>query len=230
VNVRVIYEDKDLVVINKPAGLLIHSDNKTDTATLVDWLLVKFPEVAGVGDSSVSGLERPGIVHRLDKDTSGIVLVARNQECFEYLKNLFRNRKIQKTYRAIVVGSFRERTGRIDTPVSIKAGSIKRTTHKGKDAKEAITEYKVLKELGGFSYIEVYPKTGRTHQIRVHLNSIGHPVAGDKLYGGKNAAKAAERQMLHAYSLEFPIESGKSMVITADLPEDFVSFLGSLEK
>ncbi|MDD5710920.1 MAG: RluA family pseudouridine synthase [Candidatus Colwellbacteria bacterium] len=226
----IIYEDENLLAINKPAGLLVHRGQNTGEETLVDQLLIEFPELAGVGDSPSSKLERPGIVHRLDKDTSGVILIARNQSYFDYLKNLFRDRRIKKTYRAVVLGLFKEKVGVINAPIGIKAGSTKRTTHAGKNIKAAVTRYRILKELGGFSYIEAYPETGRTHQIRVHFNAIGHPIAGDKLYGGKLAVRAAERQMLHAYSLEFPIAPGKNMVITADLPEDFVSLLNSLEK
>jgi len=230
VNVKVIYENENLIVLNKPAGLLVHADSKNCENTLIEQLLLEFPEVAGVGDSPSGRLERPGIVHRLDRDTSGVILIARNQKYFQYLKDLFRDHKIKKVYRAIAVGPFKEKTGTIDAPISIKAGSTKRTVYKGKNTKMATTKYRVLKGLGRFSYIEIYPETGRTHQIRVHLNSIGHPIAGDKLYGGKRTAQAAERQMLHAYSIEFPIEPGKNMAVTADLPEDFSKFLASLEK
>jgi 23S rRNA pseudouridine1911/1915/1917 synthase len=229
-SIKIIYKDANVIAINKPAGLLVHANNQTKEGTLVDWLLGEFPEIAGVGDSLTGVVERPGIVHRLDKDTSGVLLVARNKEYFFYLKSLFQNGKIRKTYRAIALGAFRETTGTISAPISIKSGSIRRTVHRGKDTKTAVTKYRVLRQLAGFTYLEVYPQTGRTHQIRVHLNFIGHPVAGDKLYGGKSASRAANRQMLHAYSLEFPVEPGKNMVITADLPEDFSSFLQSLEK
>lgn len=223
----IVYEDEDLIALNKPASLLVHADERTGEDTLVDWLAVNCPEVLGVGDDPD---ERPGIVHRLDKDTSGIILIARNQDYFEYLKDLFQKREIKKTYRAVVLGAPKEREGVIDAPISIKAGSVKRTTHKGKDTKEAITEYKILKNLGEFSYVEVYPKTGRTHQIRVHFSSIGSPVAGDKLYGGKKAAQSAKRQMLHAFALEFPIRPGEGVKLIADLPVDFERFLKSLEK
>lgn len=217
-------------MLDKPAGILVHADSKSREETLIDRVLVEFPEVAGVGDSPSGRSERPGIVHRLDKDTSGVIVIARNQAYFEYLKKIFHDRQVKKVYQAIAIGSFKETSGVINVPISIKAGSVKRTVHKGKDTKQAKTRYRVLKELNGFSYIEVYPETGRTHQIRVHLNSIGHPIAGDKLYGGKRAAQAAERQMLHAYSLEFPIAPGETAVFKADLPEDFKALLRRLEK
>lgn len=226
-DIDVIYEDENLIAINKPAGLLVHGDNKGEEDTLVDWLLTQYPEVSSVGDAPD---ERPGIVHRLDKDTSGAMLIARNSGYFEYLKGLFQSWDIEKTYRAVVLGSLKDKEGVIDTPISIKAGTIKRTTHKGKDTKEAVTQYKVLEEYKDFSYVEVCPKTGRTHQIRVHFNSIHHPIAGDKVYGGRSAANAAERQMLHAYSLELNLQSGESAKLTAEIPQDFEKFLGTLEK
>ncbi|PIR98047.1 MAG: RluA family pseudouridine synthase [Candidatus Colwellbacteria bacterium CG10_big_fil_rev_8_21_14_0_10_42_22] len=232
-DINVIYEDENLIVINKPAGLLVHSAPGREEETLVDWLGINFPEIQDVGDIPADKqvtVRRPGIVHRLDKDTSGIMLIARNQEYFEYLKGLFRDKKITKTYRAIIRGKLKEKEGTIDVPISIKSGTIKRTAHKGKDAKEAITDYRVLKEFENFSYIEAMPKTGRTHQIRVHLNSIGHPVVGDKLYGGKENASLANRQMLHAYSLEFSLNVSKSTKLVADLPLDFEEFLQTLEK
>jgi len=183
--------------------------------------------VVSVGDKPE---ERPGIVHRLDKDTSGIVLIPRNQHYFEYLKNLFATGNIKKTYLAIVRGVLKEKEGTIDAPISLKAGTTKRTIHGGKMTKSAITKYKVSKELNGASLIEVFPKTGRTHQVRVHMASIGHPVLGDTLYGSKKNEEGAPRQMLHAHSIELEIEPGKAMKLMADPPSDFETFLRKLEK
>ncbi|MCR4260958.1 MAG: RNA pseudouridine synthase [Candidatus Colwellbacteria bacterium] len=223
---EIVFENKDLVVLNKPAGLLMHSDGKGGS-TLTDWLIKNFPEVVNVGDKPE---ERPGIVHRLDKDTSGIVLIPRNQLYFEYLKDLFAKGNIKKTYLAIVRGVLKEREGTIDMPISLKPGTTKRTIHGGKMTKSAITKYKVLKEWSGASLVEVSPKTGRTHQIRVHMASIGHPVLGDTLYGSKKNEEGASRQMLHAHSIELEIEPGKAMKLTADPPADFEGFLKKLEK
>ena len=223
---EVIYEDENVVALSKPAGLLMHGEDKDGKETLADWLVVQYPEVSTVGDKP---LERPGIVHRLDRDTSGVILIARNQEYFIYLKSLFKERGIRKTYRVIVSGVPKEISGVIDSPISLKPGTVKRTVHKGKMIKPAITEYKVLKELGDYAYLEISPKTGRTHQIRVHLASIGHPVVGDKLYGSKKDNSGALRQMLHAYSLELELEPGKAIKLQADLPEDFEKILKNLE-
>ncbi|MDP3953464.1 MAG: RNA pseudouridine synthase [bacterium] len=224
---KIIYENKDVAVINKPAGLLVHDDGKGSEETLVDWLRVNFPEVATVGDDPA---ERPGIVHRLDKDTSGIMLIPRTQAYFEYLKDLFQQKRIKKTYWAVVKGSPRKDEGVISSPISIKPGTIKRTTHGGKMTKEAVTSFRVLRRLDGYCLIEASPKTGRTHQIRVHLASIGSPVLGDTLYGSKKNKEEVPRQMLHARGIEFQLEPGKSVRLVADPPDDFQDALADLEK
>ncbi len=246
---KIIYEDKNFLAIDKPAGLLVHPiQNKACPAslsearelrikkepTLVEFLLKKYLEIRNVGDPLTDSGQanlRPGIVHRLDKDTSGVLLIPRNQKYFEYLKNLFQTRKIKKTYLALVWGEMKSKEGIIEKPIKLKTGSIKRTIWEGKDEKPAITEYKVLKILKGFSLLEVIPKTGRTHQIRVHLASIGHPVVGDKLYGFKKRKLpfSLDRQFLHAQSLEFPIEEGRMIKIEAELPEELKSFIQNLE-
>ena len=258
---RIVYEDKNFVGIFKPEGMLVHKartnadrtqtdaeNSRHDPATLVDWLLKKYPEIKNVGDEPET---RPGIVHRLDKGTSGIMLVPRNQEYFEYFKSLFKTRQLKKNYLAIVFGEPKEKHGIIDKPIGIKSGSVKRSVHSEKMLKSAVTEYKVTKTFvsGGttFSLLEVFPKTGRTHQIRVHLASIGHPIVGDFLYGGKkqatfakasadakaladksedksffaNSAPLANRLMLHAYSLEFPLQNGKRMKLEVEPDESF---------
>ncbi|MCL5733346.1 MAG: RluA family pseudouridine synthase [Patescibacteria group bacterium] len=218
----VVYEDKNILAINKPAGLLVHHNNNSKSAgeeTLADWLLKKYPEVKGVGDSS----ERPGIVHRLDKETSGLMLVAKNQKTFDYLKNLFQSRQIKKTYLAWVSGEPKEKKGVIDKPIGLKAGTVKHTVYGGKMIKPATTYYRVIKTEetpeGKISLLEVTPKTGRTHQIRVHLKSIGNPVLGDKLYGSKNTN--FNRLMLHSYSLKFKNPEGKLLKIEVDPVRSF---------
>ena len=224
---EIVFKNKDLVVLNKPAGLLMHGDGRGEENTLASWLVINFPEVRNIGDKPQ---ERPGIVHRLDKDTSGIVLVPRNQEYFEYLKDLFASGKIQKTYLAIVRGILKTKEGTINTSISLKPGTTKRTVHGGKMTKSAITLYKVLKEFHSASLVEVRPKTGRTHQIRVHMASIGHPVLGDTLYGSKKNEEGAPRQMLHAHSIELELEPGRAIRFAADPPVDFETFLKKLEK
>lgn len=211
--ISVLYEDKNFLAVYKPAGILTHAvkKSKLEERTLTDWLIKNYPEVKNVGDLPEI---RPGIVHRLDKDTSGVVLIARNQKYFEYLKKLFQTGQIKKTYLALVWGRVEPKTGIIEKPIRLKSGTIRRTVWRGKIEKEAVTEYKVIKyiEISRqstiFSLLKVTPKTGRTHQIRVHLASIGHPIVGDGLYGEKENPFGLKRQFLHAESLEFSTEDG----------------------
>lgn len=233
--ILVIYEDKDCVVVNKPAGLLMHDvQGKEKERTLVDWLLEQYPEVHTVGDDTET---RPGIVHRLDKDTSGVLVIPRTQEYFEYLKDLFKTHGMQKAYYAIVAGVPKKEQGTIDRPIGLKPNTVKRTVHvrHAKMVKSAITDYVLESELilenkdgspKRCALLRVLPRTGRTHQIRVHLASIGHPILGDPLYGGTNTkAKGVRRQCLHAYSMTFPGKEGKMLTFTADMPEDMKSLL-----
>jgi len=232
-NIPIIYEDKNFVAVNKPAGLLVHGFKVTvggekrhiAESTLVDWFLEKYPEAKGVGDLP---RWRSGIVHRLDKETSGVMLIAKNQEYFNYLKSLFKNHEINKTYLALVKGNIKPDSGIIDKPIGLKSGTIKRTvfTKNAKMIKSALTEYKVKEYFPMYSLLEVSPRTGRTHQIRVHLASLGHPVVGDKLYGG-GKVKDLDRLFLHAYSLEFSPLPGKKLKLIADLPQDLTDYLRS---
>jgi len=230
--IKIIYEDKDLIAINKPAGLLTHPiAGHPKEQSVAGWLLNNRPEIKGVGDEPVL---RPGLVHRLDKDTSGVLVIARNQGFFNYLKNLFQKHQVIKTYLALVYGRLKNK-GIIDRPIGLKSGTTRRTIY-GKNIKmlkRAITEYKTLehfKKSGQeFSLIRVWPKTGRTHQIRVHLASIGHPIVGDGLYGPKNNPLGLTRQFLHAESIEFSKVNGRRMRIEADLPDDLKTVLDYLK-
>jgi 23S rRNA pseudouridine1911/1915/1917 synthase len=235
--ISLIYENKDFIAVNKPAGVLTHSIKDFKEETLVDWVLRRYPEVKKVGDpSTISGQVnfRPGIVHRLDRETSGVILICRNQEFFEYLKNLFKIHQVKKTYLALVWGRLEPKTGVIKTPIGIKTGTIKRTVwQKGaKDFKEAITEYRVIKYFQNFSLVELMPKTGRTHQIRIHLASINHPVAGDKIYGFKKLKLpfVLDRQFLHAVSLEFNSADGHRIKIEAELPDELKKIIDTLSE
>lgn len=227
-----IYETRDFIAVNKPAGVLVHPLKISNEPTLVDWILEKHPEVKNVGDEPKT---RPGIVHRLDRDTSGVILICRNQKFFEYLKELFKTHQIKKTYLALVWGKLEPKIGVIKTPIGIKTGTIKRTVwqKKAKDFKEAITEYRVKKYFQDFSLVELAPKTGRTHQIRIHLASINHPVVGDKLYGFKKLpfnklGIDLNRQFLHAASLEFSTAVGQRIKIEAELPEELKRVIDTL--
>ena len=202
-----IYEDKDLVALDKPAGVNF------------DWALKERPELF--------------VVHRLDKDTSGIILFAKNDKAQEYLRELFKNREIKKTYLALVVGEIKNKEGKIELSIGrSKKTPLKRVAVGEKRGKirEAVTEYKVLKRLGGFTLVEASPKTGRTHQIRSHFAAIGHPVVCDRLYSGKRFVCPArlERQFLHAFSLELTLLSGSRSRLEAGLPEDLERVLQNL--
>lgn len=247
---QIIYKDENFIAVDKPAGLLVyqagnskHEARNSKQHTLADWLIEKFPEIKSVGDDPKI---RPGIVHRLDKDTSGVILIARNQKYFEYLKNLFQNHQIKKIYWTLVRGMVRPKKGIIEKPISLKPGTTKRTVWQGKMTKEAITEYKVLKyyqcclddynissaiakKVLYLSLVEVYPKTGRTHQIRIHFASIGHPIVNDELYGPKEKLNGLKRQFLHAKSIEFNQNEKSKIKIETDLPGDLKAILEGLK-
>ncbi len=218
---KIIYEDKDALVINKPAGLLTHTIKAhPDNKTLVAWLVKKYPSIKKVGDEPTL---RPGIVHRLDKETSGVMIVAKNQKSFEFLKGQFRAHKVRKTYLALVWGQFEMRSGIIEKPIGIKSGTLKRTVkidESTKMVKAAKTIYRVKKEIGPYSLMEVEPLTGRTHQIRVHLAALHHPVVGDKLYSQRERPKGLRRLFLHALELEITLPNGARKKFTTALPKD----------
>lgn len=231
---EIVYEDQNLIVINKPSGLIVHPANPQDKSeSVVSWLIEKYPDIRNVGESAYWRTVRPGIVHRLDKETSGLMLIAKNNAALFYLKNLFQEHKIKKHYLALVCGKPKEPKGIIDAPLG-KIGAKQTTQIIGtRTLKErnAITEYKTLRNFKDFTLLEVMPRTGRTHQIRVHLKSIGTPVAGDKLYGLKKKILAEEppRLFLHAYKLQFTTPNQKSLILEADLPEDLQKFIYELE-
>lgn len=233
-NITVLYEDADLVAVNKPAGVLVHGifargEARHNEETLVDWATHRYPAMRQVGDMPSM---RPGVVHRLDRETSGVMVLAKTQEAFTYLKEQFKNRHIRKTYLALVWGVPKERKGVIDKPISIVDGSVRRTVFKGKMQREAITEYEVvhtyMSELGEVSLVRAYPKTGRTHQIRVHFASINCPLVGDKLYGKKYSLTGLDRHFLHADSLELPLRGGKRITLSAEMPAELQDLISRL--
>lgn len=224
----VIYEEQDFLVINKPAGLIVHSVKSTDTESVVSWLLKNYPETKTVGDNTE---ERAGIVHRLDRDTSGVMVIPRTQEAFLFFKNLFKTKAICKTYITLVYGAPKDARGTIDKPIGLNAGSVKRTvyTKNAKMVKDAVTEYTVKKtfDIGGVkvSLVQVVPQTGRTHQIRVHMASLGCPIVGDMLYGPTKQPIKISRQFLHADSIEFTTPRGNRFIISADMPEELARLI-----
>lgn len=248
--IEIIYADADIVVVNKPPGVAVHGGEAVSGPTVADFLLEKFPEMGQVGDLPVGRQAinlRPGIVHRLDKNTSGIMVAARNQKSFLALKEIFQKRLAEKIYRAIACGEFKEKQGVINFPIGrIAADPLKRGVEMGKrrirGAREAVTEFKVLRQGKEFALVEVRPKTGRMHQIRVHLAAIHHPVACDTVYGGKKVccpagasrpaegeARPAGRQLLHAFSLSFSYPEGRRLYFEAEAPEDFSNAVKILE-
>ncbi|MDO8495586.1 MAG: RluA family pseudouridine synthase [bacterium] len=227
-DLNIVYEDNDILVLNKPAGISVHKTHPLDPhQTLADLVVEKYPKIKDVGEDPL----RPGLVHRLDKDTSGLIIIAKNQPAFSYFKGLFQNRTIKKTYLALVHGQLKEKSGTIDAPLG-KLGTKQTTQIKGKrdlQERNAVTNYEVIQEFPHFSLLQVSPLTGRTHQIRVHLKSIGHSIVCDPLYGGKNLVCPPElgRLFLHAQKLEFNAPSGQSMVLEADPPGELTDFLNS---
>lgn len=218
--VGTVYEHEHFLVINKPPYLSVHAPVKeSNEITLVDWLVSKFQEIKTVGS-----LDRPGIVHRLDKNTSGLLLVSRNNYSHEILSNLFKNRLIKKTYQAVVKGNPAQE-GTIEFPISRDPFNRTKMSHKYSSGRPAVTHYKVLEYFNDAALLELYPITGRTHQIRVHCAAIGHPLLGDIVYG--TSSKLIKRQALHAYRLEFFL-GDKQFSFNQELPLDFRELLNSL--
>lgn len=224
---KIIYENNNIIVIDKPAGLLVHPTHKQEKDTLVDWILSRYPEIKNVGEKS-----RPGIVHRLDRDTSGLLIIAKNNDSFNYLKKQFQDRKIEKTYLALVVGKLKEKKGVITKTISLSKKDYKRrSTLLDAHSKPARTEYKVIKEYKDYSLLEAKPKTGRTHQIRIHLSSIGHPIAGDKQYKHKRQPTPDNltRHFLHAQHLKFQLSNGRIVEFKSELPKDLKEVIDNLK-
>lgn len=251
---KILFEDKDVMVLDKPSGISVHADAEgSKEKTIVDLILDYDKSICEVGEpltiehkGETIEVKRPGIVHRLDKETSGALIIAKNQKTFLFLKEQFKNRKIQKTYKAFVYGNVSDpkaslltgKRGVINAPVGRSPSDIRMWTA-GRGArvpvKEAVTEYIVLNRFTDtdnnvekkevkhqYSYIEVYPKTGRTHQIRVHMRYINHPVVSDPLYRGtKDLALGMKRLALHAHFVTFSLPNGEVKTIEAPLPEDF---------
>ena len=238
---EVLFEDNDVLVVNKPAGLIVHFDGRNEEPSLVDWIQKKYPETEGVGEDWLSSqgvsVPRPGIVHRLDKTTSGVMVIAKNQKTFEYLKKQFQDRTTTKIYDALVYGQPKEDEGVIEAEI----GRTKKKPRKwiatfahGK-TRAAITNWKVLgrytdAESGEkVSHMELEPKTGRTHQIRVHLKAIHHPIVCDHLYSAhKECILGFKRPALHARSLTLELPSGEERVFESELPEDFKNAFGKI--
>ena len=216
--IDIVYEDEDIVIINKPSGMVVHPASGNYENTLVNALIYRY----NLDDTNV----RSGIVHRIDKDTSGLVIVAKNDKSLELLTNMFKNKEIKKTYLAIVDGVINNKSGTINAPITRDTKDRKKMMV-GKDGKNSITHFYVLKTFKNNTYISLNLETGRTHQIRVHMAYIDHPVTNDKVYGKENTLFG---QYLHASKLEFihPITK-KEIIVEASLPEEFIEKLKELE-
>jgi len=239
-DIKIIYEDNDILVVDKPAGVIVFPEGeslKSGEKTLIDYLIEKYPELKNAGETP-----RYGIVHRLDKDTSGVLLVAKSTEVLIFLQKQFKNREVEKKYVCLVEGTIKEDKGEIKTLIARsprdgrkqKAYNENEPDPKGtpKSAREAITEYKVLEDFKKYTLLEVEIKTGRRHQIRCHFSYLQHPVAGDKLYGFKNSKppKGLTRQFLHAQKLKIQLPTGKTEEFISELPEDLKTVLKNLIK
>ena len=221
----VLYEDDDLVAVDKPAGMVVHAGAGVRSGTLVNALLHRFGALSGV-----AGELRPGIVHRLDRYTSGVLLVAKHDSAHRQLAAQFSGRQVEKVYLALVHGDLRGESGRIERPIARDPVRRTRMTARLASGRAAWSEWKVLRRLGKFTFLEVRIGTGRTHQIRVHLSSIGHPVAGDTLYGAPakvDGKPLLGRYFLHAHRIRFhQPATGAEMVVVSPLPRELEEWMG----
>ncbi len=241
-DIQVIHEDNDVIVINKPAGLIVHFDGRNEEPSVVDWVLEKYPEVKGVGEDGISpqgvDIPRPGIVHRLDRATSGVMIVVKTQEAHAFIKEQFKSRTMEKNYVALVYGHPKEDRGIIDMEIGrTKKKPRTWSAQPGKSGtlRSAVTEWKVLGRMTDtetdelVTYMSASPKTGRTHQIRVHFKAIHHPIVCDHIYAPKRPCLFGfNRPALHAQSISFTLLNGERKICEAPLPKDFTHALTEL--
>lgn len=229
----ILLETYDFLVLNKPAGLMVHPDKHKDVPTLTDWIIARYPEMKGVGEPARFGdeeIDRPGIVHRLDEETSGVLVVAKTAAAFAHFKAQFMDRTIEKEYHAFVWGLMKEDAGTVDAPIGRNKNDFRRQ-HAGRgvrgETKPALTLWqcaaRITDESGeAFSFMHLFPKTGRTHQLRVHMKYLQRPIVADTLYAPtKPEALGFRRVALHARSITFTAPSGERVSVTAPYPEDF---------
>ena len=221
----VAYEDGDLIVVNKPRGLVVHPAPGHPDGTLVNALLFH----CGDSLSGIGGEKRPGIVHRIDKDTSGLLIVAKNDFAHQALSEQLKDRSLSRTYEAVVRGNLREDSGTVDRPIGRHPTDRKRMAVTEKNSRPAVTHWEVIARYRGYTHVRCHLETGRTHQIRVHMASIGHPLLGDFTYGAPSPDKGLEGQCLHARQLRFVHpRTGEMVLIESELPEYFTQVLARL--
>lgn len=247
---KVLYEDSNILAIDKPSGISVHADGRSKEKTIADWVLKNYPKMKNIGENEIyqidnknknikTEIKRPGIVHRLDKETSGVLLLAKNKKAHQFLKSQFQNREVKKTYVAIVSGNVKNDRGVINKPIGRSPKDFRRYLA-GRGARgemrDAVTQYRVLKRFeiksSKFTYLEIHPKTGRTHQIRVHLKYLNHPVVGDALYNPnglplpslplRRGRSGGGRMMLHAKSIEFKNLKGDVVKVESPVPKEFI--------
>ncbi|MBQ9861772.1 MAG: RluA family pseudouridine synthase [Clostridia bacterium] len=221
----IVYEDTDLLVVNKPKGMVVHPAAGNPDGTLVNALLHHCPDSL----SGINGVMRPGIVHRIDKDTSGLLIVAKNDKAHQGLAEQIKEHSFTRIYEAVIVGHLREQEGTVNAPIGRHPTNRKKMTVIDRNSKPAVTHYRVLEEFSGYSHVRLQLETGRTHQIRVHMAYLGHPVAGDTVYGGTKQPSGLNGQCLHAKTIGFvhPI-TGEYLEFESDLPAYFDEFLSKI--
>lgn len=232
---EIIFEDKDLLVINKPSGVISHGDGRQNVYTIADWVKDYCPEMMGIGEALITDdgtiIDRPGMVHRLDKDTTGVMVLAKSQPVFLGLKRFFKTRKMVKEYHAFTYGSMPSARGTIDTPIGRSRNDIRTfTTNNPRGiVRDAETEYSVAWTDDMYSFVRFYPTTGRTHQVRVHAKHIQHPIVGDPLYAKhkKEDVLGFQRAALHARRITIPYQIGEQ-TFCASYPKDFCRAFNSL--
>ena len=221
-NINIVYEDDDIIIVNKDSGIVVHPGNGNYTNTLVNGLMYYTNSL-----SNINGDIRPGIVHRIDKDTSGLLIIAKNNKTHEILSNYFQNKSIIRTYIALVKGELKTNTATIDAPIGRSDKDRKKMAVTSKNSKNAVTHLEVLKRYKGYTLVKLKLDTGRTHQIRVHMTYIGHPVYNDPVYTNDKCSEFG--QFLHSYSMEFiHPTTNKKMYFECELPDDFKDFLKCL--
>ena len=229
--IKILYEDKDIVAIDKPAGIVVHPDGKSKGPFLTDWILKNYPRTKKVGEpietKEYGIIERPGIVHRLDRDTSGVLLIAKTAKGHEHLKVQFQDRILTKKYLAFVYGEIKDRFGIINRPIGRSPEDFRRwsaTRGARGEMRDAETWWEMIAHRAGYSFMEIEPKTGRTHQIRVHFKAINHPIVCDGLYAPeKPNSLGFSINALHAYMITFKNCLDKEITVKAPVPKDFIN-------
>jgi 23S rRNA pseudouridine1911/1915/1917 synthase len=222
----IVYQDKDIVVVNKDKGMVVHPGHGNPSGTLVNALLHQIRDLSGI-----NGVKRPGIVHRIDKDTSGLLLVAKNDAAHKKLAALLKKHDIRRNYYAIVEGVIQEENGKIDAPIGRDPKNRIKMAVVNQNSKSAVTHFKVIERFPKHTLIEASLETGRTHQIRVHMAYIGHPLVGDGVYGFKKQVLTKEGQALHAFRLAFDHPStGEEMIFETAIPDYFIKIINKIKK